>query len=359
MKKGMMNIKNILKKNSIEKTFNQPIKHTTIYASNFTDFLLKQDKIRNPPWITKKTLDIIDETKKLDSELIDFYNYVIPNDKEKKIIQTVFDLISSDIRSFLNDSYLSVELFGSNATGLSLTNSDIDICVNDNTIKNKEEELNSLNILFQMIKCSNDFNDNEFIQNAIVPIIKTKYTYQNYKYDIDISFSHKEGVESVESIKKVLNEYTSIKYVFIFIKYLLKQLKFDKTLTGGMNSLMLLNSIYGYILYSQSNKNVSPSKLLKGFLDFMTSTDFSKKGISFKNDKILIKNNNQNSFYLEDFFDKNKTNIGAKCYNYKDILSYFDVVKTKIAQKDFNSYIFKYIDFTELSSIRKNDTNNI
>ena len=121
-----------------------------------------------------------------------------------------------------------------------------------------------------------------------MPIIKTIYKYQNYEFDIDILYSHEKGVKSVELIKKVLNEYPNLKYVFMLLKYLLKQNKYDKTFTGGMNSLTLLNFIYGYILYSKEDINISTSNLLIGFLYFISSTNYELYGISFKNGINLI-----------------------------------------------------------------------
>ena len=50
-----------------------------------------------------------------------------------------------------------------------------------------------------------------------------------------------------------------------------------------MNSLTLLNNIYGYILYSKVDITISPSNLLKGFLTIISSTNFEIYGISFKN----------------------------------------------------------------------------
>ena len=112
--------------------------------------------------------------KRLDSEIIDFYNYVIPNDDEKKIINTIFNNINNYIKKNSNN-LLDVKLFGSNATGLCLANSDLDICIfkTNNNNKKNENEVNSLKNIINIIKKDENFTNINLISKANVPIIKT------------------------------------------------------------------------------------------------------------------------------------------------------------------------------------------
>ena len=55
-----------------------------VITNSIIHFLIMQDKIKGIPWISKNTLNITDKQKRLDNEIIDFYDYVIPNDYEKK-----------------------------------------------------------------------------------------------------------------------------------------------------------------------------------------------------------------------------------------------------------------------------------
>ena len=77
--------------------------------------MINQDKLKNIPCISKSTLNITDKEKRLDSEIIGFYNYVIQNDYEKEIKNNIKKFIEVNSNNLLN-----VKLFGSNAIGLSI-----------------------------------------------------------------------------------------------------------------------------------------------------------------------------------------------------------------------------------------------
>ena len=113
-----------------------------------------------------------------------------------------------------------------------------------------------------------------------------------------------------------------------------------------MNSLTLLNFIYGYILYSKVDINISPSNLLIGFLYFISSTNFELYGISFKNEINLINKKQNITFYLEDYFDNKKNNIGIKCFNFSTILKFLKGIEksiNEISVKNKKSILLEFL----------------
>ena len=118
------------------------------------------------PWLTERTTRIKDIFLYLHSEILDFVEYVTPNDEEIKVRKAVVQRI----RNVVTETYpgAKVLVFGSCATGLNLPNSDIDLLVYYPPVR----EISMINRLTSELVKAGICASIEPIKHAKVPIIK-------------------------------------------------------------------------------------------------------------------------------------------------------------------------------------------
>lgn len=218
----------------------------------------------NVPWIKEKytssNLNI-----RLHEEIIDFYNFVKPTEKEQEERQKTVERVINFIKYL--DPNAEIYTFGSYATDLQLPGSDIDFCVDING-KNDIKFLGKISneLVRQGIS---DKNDVDFISTAKVPIVRFVDKLTGQHADISCTIN---GLKAVEIIRKYSERYPAFKYLSVVLKYFLKQRDLNEVLNGGISSYSLSLMIINHLQMHESNyerSKVSVTSLGTLLLDFL------------------------------------------------------------------------------------------
>ena len=317
---------------------------------------------KSSPWISEHTTTLSGMLR-LHSEILDFYKFMSPTEKEAETINSIFETI----KSIINKKFpkYKVKLFGSNTTKLNLPNSDMDIVVvPDNTLSAYHDQLKVFIQIKTLLLIQGTFREIKLI-NAKVPIIKTKYL----NIDIDISLGRKNGYAATKVINTILEQFPSIRPILFVLKYYMRQKGLNVTYTGGISSFCLFSLVYAYILYLKKNNQLSPQNgkeegqmtlghLLIGLFDFYGFRfNYDKVGISVryggffykKADRLFLDNSSSvkggGILSLENFQNINQ-DIGGNCFRFSEVVEAFKVAYWNLG------------DFNKIESEYENEGNN-
>lgn len=204
-----------------------PWRHTQIPVELF-------DLLTAPPMMSVRLY-------RLHYEILQFYQYMIPNEAEHALRQQVVNHITHVIHQYLPSA--TVDVYGSYKTGLYLPNSDIDIIVHSND-KNRQwtpEELESIMSVLRDAFCRHHICTEDGIQiitSATVPIIKL--TERTTLVKVDMSFNMNYGPQSAQLVLQYLKEYPYLKYLVYVLKQYILQLNLNEVWTGGISSYSLI-----------------------------------------------------------------------------------------------------------------------
>ena len=320
------------------------------------------------PWIKSNSkCNLFKGMLKLHYEILDFYDFIKLTNAEIELRNETFNEINIIIQNNFPDYKCS--LYGSFTTELSLPNSDIDILITKKEEKDKiqsktnkvkengNENLiqKSLQNIYNILKEKNILKNLEIIY-ARVPIITGTYISTNIH--VDISFFKKDGVDSAEIIKKVIDIYPEIKPLMLLIKYLIRQRNLNQIYTGGISSFIIFTLLYYYLAdlrkqieyetnKGEKEKNITMGDLLIGFFNFYAfEFKYEKFGISISNGCRLYKRNdeNKNILSVKNFEDESQ-DLGVNCYNYSKILDVFKLAAERLnyAENNIESYLKEFI----------------
>ena len=280
-------LKNLLKRNSIE------IPPLVIYESENNNhplinkkYMMKDEESNDGsiPWITENSLTNKHKgILKLHFEIIDFYNFIKLTESERKLRYKAYNKIMEIINSKFPN--YKGQIFGSFSQDLSLSNSDLDICLNfKNCPSGRNEHIIILSNILKTINKSRKFSKNHLI-TARIPIIRC--FHKNTGIKIDISINRKCNYISNSNVKSLIKTNPCIQYLTLLIKFYLRQRKLNDVHQGGISSVLILNLVYAYLLYTKkmnlfTEQNLNLGSLLFGFFDFF--------GFKFQFNKIEINN---------------------------------------------------------------------
>ena len=238
----------------------------------------------------------------LSADLTDFEIFVkLRIEKEKDIYDTLIKNIQNAVDKSI-PNYV-VNLYGSHATNLSLPWSDLDVVLiqskkileNGGNIDMDYQDDNSilLSKLYEYISKEPWVKDCKLISKASVPIIKiiAIEKYNNMSIDISIQDGKHFGLKCVELVKKLLDEYKSLKPMTLAIKNILKRANLNDPYKGGISSYGIILMIVFFLQKQKlSGEDISPGEnncnLGKLFFDFL-----KYYAIFFESNKIIINTN--------------------------------------------------------------------
>ena len=155
-------------------------------------------------------------------------------------------------RGVIADTFknVTVEIFGSFATGLLLPYSDIDLVIMGVTTPT----LNALKELIPRIDSLSIVKKSDKIFSAAMPLLKvyTEIRQQEIKLDVTVQEPKHRGLECTVLVKKFLGSYNTLKYVFLVLKQLMYFSNFHEPYKGGISSYGLFLML---IYFSQENAN--------------------------------------------------------------------------------------------------------
>ena len=355
---------------------------------NFTSFKFNSKKIKN-----RKNSEQNQFSFRMNN-ILEFSKEIMENtqkvNKNKEILQQIREKYIKKIYESINIILKNENLnflcafYGSNISGLSIENSDIDIMVK---IRKNKNEINYINRIMDLIvrKFKNNINELNYIKNihpiytASIPVIKLecdlssdlglnsnlnnlikKYnlSYNNLtKLFFDITFFEVEDENiripselMIDYIKQSTTVYPQIFDIIYIMKKFLFNRKLNQSYQGGISSFSLFLLILSFLKYVQNNNFEKPlGSLLIEFLRFYSNFDFYNSIIR-PNEKnvndIYIMNDNMNNFY--------KYNI-----NIVDPITGLNVAKSTFKIEEIKKAFKEGLDiiFSNLYKINNNDNN--
>ena len=323
--------------------------------------------------------------KKLSENIVSFYNEIIYNNEiifplKKKLNSIVLKIINQSINTSLKPyNIINLVIYGSQASGLSLPESDIDLLLIYYDSNNSLETL--INELYKCLQMSHKFFNVTTLPKASSPLIKIEYKTNIKEMNIsvlhmDISFHNiypnkttiyfTPSLLIVKYIQKSIDYLPQSKNIIIIIKKYLKNIGLNNYYTGGLSSFsifLLVFSFYKYIIKLFGNdivNNYYIGQFLIQFLDFYSRFNFGQyiininKEIPFINKEKLnepknkIFSNSNDSKYKN--FDNNNianvvildpftlNNIAANSFRIYEIQEKFDSLKTNLLENYEKKY---------------------
>ena len=279
----------------------------------FTSFYFKSKKKKN-----RKNSDQGQFSFRANN-ILEFSKEIIENtekvNKNKEILKKIREKYIKEIYESINiilkneDVNFLCSFYGSNISGLSIENSDIDIMVK---IRKNQKEINYMTRIMDLItyKLKNNNTELNYIKNihpiytASVPVIKLecdlssdpylisdmnnimkKYnlSYNNLtKLFFDITFFEVDNVEEkipselmIEYIKDSTKLYPQIIDIIYIMKRFLSNRKLNQSYQGGISSFSLFLLILAFVKYfPKNNIDIPIGSLLIEFLTFYSNFDF-------------------------------------------------------------------------------------
>ena len=244
------------KKRSEDASNTNIINNNNISANNlfiFNNFFLNNLPKGKPNWMSAETEKIEDNYQRFSKEIMEYVDYIIPNNKSFSIRQTTVQLLKQIIK--VKRPEWKVHLFGSFRQGTSTVFSDLDFEIIIDNDSSRKRDIDELFFLMKILR-KNDFSNNIRLIRARVPILKATCT--KTKISVDISVNRHNGYQAADLIKKIISRHKIIKPIIIIIKILLKIHDLNESHKGGMSSFLLFHLVYFfYIKYKNEEINYS------------------------------------------------------------------------------------------------------
>ena len=324
--------------------------------------------------------------KKLSENIVYFYEKIKGENDiifpfKKKLTSIVLKVINQTINTSLKPyNIINLIVYGSQASGLSLPESDIDLllvyCDSTNSLDKFISEL------YNILLSSNKFDSVTSLPKASSPLIKIEYKVNpQLKYDeislvhMDISFHNVHlnknnifftpSLLIVKYIQKSVEYLPQSKNVIMVIKKYLKNLGLNNYYTGGLNSFsifLMVFAFYKYELKILGNDRVNDfyiGQFLVQFLDFYSKFNFNDYIININQDMpFIIKDSsklttgndnikqqeNVNAVILDPF---TLNNIACNSFRISEIQQKFDSLKNNLLVNYDKNYKVKNIYNTD------------
>ena len=257
-KKYLENSSKRKKRNAeIIKNINIPTKSSISY-NNFNNFyncniFLNDTNLQipkgRPEWMSKETEKIEEQKIRFGKEILEYVNYITPNNKSFSMRQTTVQILKQVIKRKRPE--WKVHLFGSFRQGTSTVFSDLDFEIIIDKNSSRKRDIDELFFLMKILK-NNEFSNNIRLIRARVPILKATCTTTGIS--VDISVNRHNGYQAADLIKKIISRHQILKPIIIILKMLLKKNNLNEAHSGGMSSFLLFHLIFFfYNLYIKEN----------------------------------------------------------------------------------------------------------
>lgn len=249
-------IKNFNNKNNNNNTNNNnPFIFNTLY-NNFNIQEKKKDKAQ---WMKPETKKIEDVSNRFHREIIDYVNYIIPNNTSLLRRQNTMQRLEKIVEKYQPN--WKVILFGSFSQNTSTVFSDLDfVILNEVNYSSKNLDIRELDYLMRILR-REGFSRNIRLIKARVPILKATCSITGI--NVDISVNRQNGFQAASLIRKILEKYKVLKPTIIILKILLKKNNLNDAHTGGMSSFLLFHLVYFFFIHHFKKKNETNENLSK------------------------------------------------------------------------------------------------
>lgn len=214
--------------------------------------------------------------KSLHRDLIDFQEF---NKDQIKRIKPIQEELLCYIKEAVSETLcdFEVKLYGSHATGLCLSWSDLDIVLIHKKGIGHITYTPCLKSLYIKISEKPWKKKIRYLESAVIPIIKiiASEKYNNMLIDISVQDSKHYGLKCVDLVRNYMNEYEALEPLLYSLKNLLKNANLNDPYTGGLSSygliLMVVSFLQNHLICGKSikiNPDNSFSNLGRLFLEF-------------------------------------------------------------------------------------------
>lgn len=233
------------------------------------------------PWaMGQEEMQGLQPMEVLDEEIRRFAAWAQPTQAEQAARQAVVDQTLQLVEEKMGKPGidLETELFGSEATGLALANSDLDIRVYDNSAESKTIDLgHHMRELHRYMVKSNNYITAVFRWSKF-PIINAQH--RETGIDIQIVSSPSTAVQQ-DLTKQYLAELPHLRDLFFVCRTTLGQRNLIDVFNGGIGSYGLFIMLVAALKRRQSNPPTTASGQLMAFLDlYGRDLDFTTRGLT-------------------------------------------------------------------------------
>ena len=262
-----------------------------------------------PPWMSQHVNhQQIHHLVALHNEIVGFCKLMEPHPEEMKERSDLVQRFTVLVKKVFKNS--QVDVFGSQATGLCLPDSDIDIAIqfNDDPATAEDEDLKKtedgklkiskeqevkdmknwdapsgspLDRLAEALRDEwlEDLSYLEVIPNTRVPLVK--FTHGPTNISVDVCFNQTNGVQAAKLIHQYMDALPPLRPLTFVLKYFLAARGMNKPYSGGMGSFMLQMMIVSFLqqrerefVYNKMPTNYNLGALLVEFFE-LYSMDFN------------------------------------------------------------------------------------
>lgn len=212
------------------------------------------DRYALPPWLEEPYPRRLHPLVQLHNEIVAFCHLVEPMPEEfrerENLIKRVRKLVEETFRE------PKIELFGSQATGLLLPSSDIDLVVhipekNWNKDGKETSSMSPRAVLAQKIRQEwlQELSYLEVIEQTKVPLVK--FTHEPTNVSIDICFNQPSGPPAAVYMKRYLTALPPLRPLTFVLKYFLAVRRLNEPYTGGIGSFLLQLMIVSFLQHRE------------------------------------------------------------------------------------------------------------
>lgn len=200
--------------------------------------------------------------KSLHRDLLDFQEYNKDQIRKIKPIQEeLLEFIKESVAETLPD--FEVKLYGSHATGLCLSWSDLDTVLVHKKGMSHLTFSPSLQSLYVKLLEKPWRKSIKYIDTAVIPLIKiiASDKYNNMQIDISVQDSKHYGLKCVDLVKSYMNEFEALEPLLYSLKNLLKNANLNDPYTGGLSSYGLILMLVSFLQnQNEHGKDISTKK---------------------------------------------------------------------------------------------------
>ncbi|KAK6006705.1 hypothetical protein QM012_005713 [Aureobasidium pullulans] len=217
-----------------------------------------------------------------------------------ELSKTLIDLVKQA------DPALVAEIFGSQLTGLTMPNSDVDIRIRDPSYKRapyqgdpndkaakaawagqhmalrKQRMVSHLRVIQSLLAKHEDFTDVQINAAAYFPLVIAVHKHTGLKVQI-VSTKFADGAQ--KTTKKYLAEFPQLKALFLLLKATLNLRNLSDPWFGGVGSYTLFMMCVAALKYADKRyqqRTATASVSLLHFLDFWSKFDTYREGLSIE-----------------------------------------------------------------------------
>ncbi|KAF2190944.1 hypothetical protein K469DRAFT_360453 [Zopfia rhizophila CBS 207.26] len=244
------------------------------------------------PWCRGKDYTYVEEMSKwLHNEILDFFDYIQPNEKEKSVRRDLIQRVEKALRSLPPGNPGQIHCFGSFPAGLYLPTADMDLVYASSshynggpaiydcsTPKSAGDVLWSAFRLLRRKRILEGSDKPEIITRAKVPIVKFVDKLTGLK--VDLSFEMLGGVQAQETFVHWKEQYPDMPYLVLLIKQFLVMRGLNDVHTGGLGGFSIICLTVSFIQTHPQDNNLGTF-----FLDFL---DYYGNKFNLATDRIIM-----------------------------------------------------------------------